>query len=120
MHSQKIVKRALPDSIITYLNKRLNDSIQYVKVEKGLWVEGENPVIDFRIFKKGTYTPSKEYPFYFVAGKMLKTLPEEYSDVRGIVTANYQDYLEKEWIAGLRKKYPVTIDEKVLKTVKKN
>ena len=51
---------------------------------------------------------------------MLKTLPEEYSDVRGIVTANYQDYLEKEWIAGLRKKYPVTIDEKVLKTVKKN
>lgn len=118
--AQKIVKRALQDSISTYLNKRLNDSIQYVKVEKGLWVEGENPVIDFRIFKKGTYTPSKEYPYYFVAGKMLKTLPEEYSDVRGIVTANYQDYLEKEWIAGLRKKYPVTIDEKVLKTVKKN
>ena len=77
-------------------------------------------MIDARIFKKGTYTPSKEYPYYFLAGKILKTSPEDYTDVRGVVTANYQDYLEKEWIAGLRKKYPVVIDEKVLKTVKKN
>lgn len=118
--AQKIVKRANPDSISNYLYKRLNDSIQHVKIEKGLWVEGENTVIDARIFKKGTYTPSKEYPYYFLAGKILKTSPEDYTDVRGVVTANYQDYLEKEWIAGLRKKYPVVIDEKVLKTVKKN
>ncbi len=118
--AQKIVKRANPDSISSYLNKRLNDSIQYVKIEKGLWVESENPVIDAKIFKKSAYTPSKEYPYCFVSGKILKTLPEEYTDVRGIVTANYQDYLEKEWIAQLRKKYPVSIDEKVLKTVKKN
>lgn len=118
--AQKIVKRAAPDSINSYLYKRLNDSIQYVKVEKGLWVEGENPAIDTKIFKKGTYTPTKEYPYYFVVGKVLKTMPEDYTDVRGVVTANYQDYLEKEWIAGLRKKYPFSIDEKVLKTVKKN
>ena len=115
-----IVKRANNDSIDKYLNKRLNDSIQYVKVEKGLWVEGENKVIDVNIFKKGTYEAEKEYPYYFIAGKMLKTMPEDFTDVRGIITADYQDYLEKEWINSLRQKYAFTVDEKVLKTVKKN
>jgi len=115
-----IVKRAANDSIDKYLNKRLNDSIQYVKVEKGMWVEGENKVIDANIFKKGDYTPAKEYPFYFVSGKIMATQPEDYTDVRGIVTTDYQDYLEKEWIKTLREKYPYSIDEKVLKTVKKN
>ncbi|MHB9056678.1 MAG: peptidylprolyl isomerase, partial [Paludibacteraceae bacterium] len=70
--AQKIVKRAAPDSISNYLSSRLNDSIQYVKVEKGLWVEGENPAVDASVFKKGTYTPSKDYPYYFVTGKLLK------------------------------------------------
>lgn len=118
--AKNILKRANPDSIDTYLHKRLNDSIQYVKVEKGLWIQGENQAVDTKIFKSAKFTPSKEYPLYLVHGKLLKTLPEDYTDVRGVVTANYQDYLEKEWIASLRKKYPVQIDEKVLKTVKKN
>ena len=118
--AQNIIKRAEKDSVDKYLNQRLNDSIQYVKVEKGLWVEGENPVVDSKIFKKGKYTPTEEYPYYVVAGKKLGTEPEDYTDVRGLVTADYQDYLEKNWISHLRQKYPVVIDEKVLKTVKKN
>ena len=118
--AQNIIKRAEKDSVDKYLNQRLNDSIQYVKVEKGLWVEGENPVVDSKIFKKGKYTPTEEYPYYVVAGKKLGAEPEDYTDVRGLVTADYQDYLEKNWISHLRQKYPVVIDEKVLKTVKKN
>ena len=115
-----IVKRAANDSIDKYLYQRLNDSIQYVKVEKGLWVEGENKMIDAGIFKKGVVETNKDYPYYFISGKVLKTMPEDYTDVRGIITADYQDYLEKEWIKSLRQKYTFTVDEKVLKTVKKN
>jgi len=37
--------------------------------------------------------------------------------VRGAVTTDYQNYLEKEWVAALRQKYPVSIDENVLKTL---
>jgi peptidyl-prolyl cis-trans isomerase SurA len=47
-------------------------------------------------------------------------MPEEYSDVRGLVTADYQEFLEKEWIATLRTKYPVKVNQKVLSTVRKN
>ena len=118
--AKSIVNKANNDSIDKYLRERLNDSIQYVKIEKGLWTEGENKAVDALAFKKGKYEPTKDYPYSFVTGKILATGPETYTDVRGVVTADYQDYLDKEWITALRKKYPVEIDENVLKTVKKN
>ncbi len=119
--AQSIVKRSETDSIDKYLRTRLNDSIQYVKIEKGLFVEGDNPVVDDKVFKsKEKYVPTEEYPYVFVSGKLLKKLPEDYTDVRGLVTADYQTYLEEEWVKHLREKYPVVIDEEVLATVKQN
>ena len=50
---------------------------------------------------------------------MLKK-PEDYTDVRGLVTADLQDEMERFWVADLRKKYPVVINENVLKTVNKH
>ncbi|MDD4971793.1 MAG: peptidylprolyl isomerase [Paludibacter sp.] len=119
--AKSIVKKSDTDSIDKYLRTRLNDSIQYVKVEKGLYVQGDNKVVDDQIFKtKEKYVPTKEYPFFFVTGKLLKNKPEDYTDVRGLVTADYQEFLEREWIKTLRAKYPVNVDQNVLKTVKKN
>ena len=120
--AKAIVKRSHNDSIDKYLRTRLNDSIQYVKVEKGLFAQGENKAVDKFGFKdkKAKFEPTKEYPYVFVVGKNLKNNPEDYSDVRGLVTADYQEYLEKEWIAALRSKFPVEIDQNVLKTVRKN
>jgi peptidyl-prolyl cis-trans isomerase SurA len=115
--AKSIVKKADNDSIDKYLKTRLNDSITYVKTEKGLWIEGDSKAVDAQIFKKEKYQSSEEYPYYFVAGKLLKTTPESYEDVRGAVTTDYQNYLEKEWVAALRQKYPVSIDENVLKTL---
>lgn len=117
-----MVKKLNPDSLDKTLRTRLNDSIQHVKVEKGLYALGDNKAVDKYGFKdkKAAYDPSAEYPFVLVIGKNLKNMPENYTDVRGLVTADYQEYLEKEWIKALRAKYPVVIDEKVLKTVKQN
>lgn len=42
------------------------------------------------------------------------------SDVRGLVTSDYQEALEKEWVAELRKKYNVVINRDVLATVNKH
>ncbi len=119
--AKAIVKKSHNDSIDKYLRTRLNDSIQYVKIEKNLFVQGDNKQVDKLVFKsKAAIEPDKDYPFVFVSGKLLKSLPEDYTDVRGLVTADYQEYLEKQWIASLRQKYPVDIDKKVLETVKQN
>ena len=119
--AKKLVKKIATDSIDKYLTTRLNDSIQYVKVEKNLFVQGDNKLVDNLAFKtKTAIEPNKDYPYAFVVGKLLKSLPENYTDVRGLVTADYQEYLEKQWITELRKKYKVEIDSKVLNLVKQN
>ncbi len=118
---KKVIKIANPDSIDSYINKRFNDSIKYVRSEKGLWKKGINPIIDKKIFKvKSEIKIDENFPYYFVVGKLQKQYPEDYLDVRGVVTADYQDYLEQNWIAYLKQKYRVMIDQNVMKVVKKN
>jgi peptidyl-prolyl cis-trans isomerase SurA len=91
----------------------------YVKVERGLWTKGKNAAVDKLGFKlKDTeYTPSEEYPIVVPIGKVIKA-PQVYTDERGKVTTDYQDYLEKEWVKTLREKYPVVINEEVWAEIK--
>jgi peptidyl-prolyl cis-trans isomerase SurA len=51
-----------------------------------------------------------------VVGEMIKN-PESYKDVKGVVTNDYQKYLEEEWVKKLRKKYKVEVYYDVLETV---
>jgi peptidyl-prolyl cis-trans isomerase SurA len=46
---------------------------------------------------------------------ILPPTPKTLTEARGYAVADYQDYLEKQWIEELRKAYPVKIDESVLK-----
>ena len=95
-----------------------NDSVLRIRVEKGIFKKGDNALVDSIVFKKDTtVTKLKDYPFDDVFGKVLKKGPEDYTDVRGLVVADYQEQLEKQWVAELRKKYTFTVDQQVLKTV---
>ncbi|MBQ7716889.1 MAG: peptidylprolyl isomerase, partial [Prevotella sp.] len=96
-------------------------SVIRVRVVKGIFKEGDNKLIDKKVFKKKNVEvpPVKDYPYEAVYGKLLKKGPETYDDVRGQVVADYQDQMEKEWVASLRSRYPVTINQEVVKTVNK-
>lgn len=103
------------DALRTTFN---SDSVLRIRVEKGIFKRGDNALIDREVFKKDTVVaPTKDYPIDAVYGKLLKKGPEEYTDVIGLVTADYQDMLEKEWVAGLRRKYAVEVNKEVLATV---
>jgi len=94
------------------------DSIIRIRVEKGLFRQGDNALIDSAIFRVDTtFTSLPEYPINAVYGKLLKKGPEDYTDVRGLVVADYQTELEQQWVEELRRKYAVEVDEEVLKTV---
>lgn len=45
---------------------------------------------------------------------------KKFEEVRAAVTADWQDELEKQWVAALRKRYDVVINDEVLKTVNKH
>ncbi len=119
--AQAIIKSANPDSIQSYIAKRVNcDSVTYVKVQHGLWEQGKNPAVDKFGFKnkKAQFTPSEQLPLVVCLGKKLKA-PESWTDEKGKVTTDYQDYLEAEWIKALRAKYPVVLNEDVWEKIKK-
>jgi peptidyl-prolyl cis-trans isomerase SurA len=58
----------------------------------------------------------KDFASTAVYGKKCKK-PRNYKDVKGAVTTDYQNRLEKEWVESLRSKYKVEVDESVLSTV---
>ena len=97
------------------------DSIIRIRVEKGIFKAGDNATVDRMVFKVSNASKAdeanKDYPIDAVYGKKLKKYPDDYTDVRNQVVEDYQNQLEKEWVAALRQRYPVTIDESVLKTI---
>ncbi len=106
------------DILRTTFNK---DSVIRIRVEKGIFKEGDNALVDKIEFKKDTTVKAlKNYPYDATYGKILKEGPEDYTDVKALVVADYQDALEKEWVKALRKKYSVDVDKKVLSTVNKH
>ncbi len=115
---KKIVKNANPDSVLNYVAQRINvDSIPVAKVERGLWKKGENAFVDKLEFKQKTKPSTDEnYPVVFTVGQKI-LYPNDYTDVRGRVVSDYQGYLEQLWIKELRELYPITIFEKVKKSI---
>ena len=96
------------------------DSVIRIRVEKGIFKPGDNATIDKMVFKQAVLaTPDANYPIDAVYGKKLKR-PDQYQDVRQQVVEDLQDYLEKEWVADLRRRYQVEVNKEVLKTVNKH
>ena len=119
---KKCVKKLPFDQWTSVLRKTFNnDSVIRVRVDKGIFKSGDNAFVDKLVFKKDTtVTAVKDYPIDSYFGKVLKKGPEDLSDVRGLVTSDYQQVLESDWVKGLRAKYPVEINKEVLSTVNKH
>ena len=117
---KKAIKKLNPDSVANYIRTQVNnDSITFASVERGLWKQGENGYVDLTEFKapNAEVTIDEKLPITIVAGKMLKK-PETYTDVRGAITADYQNYLEKKWIENLRNKYKIEINQETLNSLR--
>ena len=119
-----LTKGKNPEEIKLAINGSEEDTANYIaKIEieeSKKYEKGQNDVIDELVWEKGTsknYTdPKGGYYFIDVIGfrkPEIKTLKE----ARGYVISDYQDFLEKEWVRKLKEKYPVKVDEAVLKTI---
>ena len=55
--------------------------------------------------------------------KVLKTFPEgqqrSFEEARGLVINDYQNYLEDKWVAELKAKYPIKVNEAVFQSLLK-
>jgi peptidyl-prolyl cis-trans isomerase SurA len=84
--------------------------------------KGENATAD-KYWKPGIVPENhkdddKERPYsIIIINKIIPETPKTLLEAKGQVTADYQNYLETEWINYLKKKYPVEINSDILKTI---
>jgi peptidyl-prolyl cis-trans isomerase SurA len=110
-------KKKSEKDILAEVNKSSQLNLQS---ETKIFNKGENEFVD-KNWMQGTSADMKtkeNKTVIVITNKVLKPEPKSFQEAKGMVTADYQAYLEKEWIASLKAKYPVTIDQAVLATIK--
>jgi peptidyl-prolyl cis-trans isomerase SurA len=111
-------KKKSEKDILASVNK---DSQLNLQVETRIFNKGENEFVDKNwnpITSADIKSEKDKKTVIVVTSKLLTPEPKSYSDSKGMVTADYQNFLEKEWIASLKAKYAVTIDKAVLSSIK--
>ncbi|ALD20122.1 peptidylprolyl isomerase [Hymenobacter sp. DG25A] len=100
-------------TILSGLEEALNEQNPLaVKAEQRGYPKGDSKVVDSLPQKPGTYNAQLDGRYYFVRiEQVLPAGPKTLAEARGQATADYQNFLEKQWIAELRAKYPVTINQ---------
>ncbi len=123
-----IVKCSLPgikERIEDYLDQGIpmaeiydkeNLSEEYFDVEQGAWAKGENKIIDYFMWD-GTKPDDWDDETGFIKGEIIGPEPKLLEESRGFHISDYQQNLEENWLKELRKKYPVKVNRKVLKSI---
>lgn len=99
------------------LNKK---SALDVSVENVTYLKGENKDVDAN-WKEGVAPEIKQADGkinIIVINKLTPKTPKKLAECRGMVTSDYQNYLEKDWIANLRNNHKIEINKDVLSTIK--
>jgi len=96
-----------------------NDSITNVAVESEKFLKGENKIIDSIEWEVGNSKDiiNGEETSFVLVREVLPPQIKEMNEARGLIIADYQNYLEAEWIKLLKEKYNVKINKKVLSTL---
>lgn len=110
------------ETIVGKLNAK--DSTTVVAGESALEEKGHSLFVDNAIRESGITETSGQTKVFnkentVTAVKVIAPTTKKLSEIRGIVTAAYQDYLEKQWTEGLHKKYNVKIHEEMLDQIVK-
>lgn len=113
---RKFIENHLNDGDIA---KKLDqDSITSVKIIPGKFEKGDNKMIDQVEWIAGATVENKsdveELTVIVRIREVLPAEPKKLNEARGLVTADYQTYLEEQWIKQLKEKYPVKVDQAVL------
>ncbi len=98
--------------------ENLEDAVGYsaadVKILRGTWQKGEHPAIDYA-FWNGALPSGWNESTDLVWGNALPSEPKLLVESRGFHLADYQQYLEEQWLHTLRSKYPVVINQRALR-----
>lgn len=116
---RKMLKKGKSDNDISgEINK---ESTLNLTIKSGKFSKGDNEFVDevaWNVGLSNDLNKNNQVTFVRIKEKMAPS-SKSLDEARGLVTADYQSYLEKTWIEELRKKYPVDVNQETLSTVYK-
>ena len=106
------------DSILNHLNK---ESQLNIKFEEGKKNKTDLAFINSVEINQGLNKPFAFEGKYYLVNliKEIPSSPKELFEAEGIITAAYQEFLEKEWLEKLSSKYEIEVNTDVLHSIVK-
>lgn len=114
---EKFAQNNSPKAVLTKYNENGKTPVSH---QSSTVEAGRNKEIDALNWKVGTLSKMemdrkiKQITFMKIE-EVLPPTPKKLSEARGYVVADYQDFLEKQWLAELKKAYKVQVNKKVFK-----
>lgn len=105
------------DDILKLVN--VNSQLD-LNVESKKFIKKENDLVDKTEWTKNNiaqYDTEKGVEIVLIE-EVIAPEPKKLNEVRGLITSEYQNHLEKEWVDSLKAKYSVEVNKEVLKKVK--
>lgn len=99
--------------VIEKINK---NSELNLRVRTNKFEIAQTPYLKGQNLKKGINKPYEyEGKFYVIkVAEIIPAGPKELNDAKGAITSDFQNQLEKDWMAELAKKHPIVVHEAVL------
>jgi peptidyl-prolyl cis-trans isomerase SurA len=118
LFGKKKRKRPSPEEVQTLAYAEFSDS-SCLSFESNKYETEDHPLIENMDWNQPMSDNIKEdgKVIFLVKNKVLKPEPKLLEECRGIVTADYQNYLEKDWIETLRAKYTVHVNREMLSEI---
>ena len=101
----------------------MSDNIQ---VDSGRFNLAQIPVRERTRFTEGLITatvdqqPDNSSAFAYIIKLYPERSPKSFADARGEVIVDYQNHLEEQWIEALKKQYPLKVNKKQFKKLRKD
>jgi peptidyl-prolyl cis-trans isomerase SurA len=96
-----------------------NDTTFTLDIVKNKFSKSDNDIIDAIAWTQGLKETQMRDSLYVVifVNKLLSPEPKKLNEAKGLITADYQNYLEKIWLDELRTKYTVVINEEIFNSM---
>ena len=117
-----VAKRAKKGTSIDAIRSEINESSKLnLQTEIGVFSKGDNETVDGVNWVSGISVDkvNADGSVTFVEiTKVLEPTPKTLQEARGLITADYQTFLEQNWIKELQNKYPVEVKREIFETIK--
>lgn len=90
-----------------------------IEITEGIFQKGDNALMDQVTWQPGTYTLNANgRAVYIEIVRVDEPRAKTFEEARGPLISDYQNYLEKEWLASLRKQFPVRLVDAEIEALK--